>query len=109
MIDLKDIAVVLFLHHRRWRRARRRIGIRDAIEYGEDELERIDALAGQTDWASRLLESLPEDQREAVRERVLAERSYGEIANDLRTSELVVRKRVSRGLATLRKRMEETA
>src|SRR5437588_10598437 len=32
-------------------RARRRIGIREAIEYGEDEPERIEALAGQTDWA----------------------------------------------------------
>jgi RNA polymerase sigma-70 factor (ECF subfamily) len=90
-------------------RARQRIGIREAVAYGEDELERIEALAGQSDWATRLLESLPEDQREAVRERVVAERSYGEIASDLRTSELVVRKRVSRGLATLRRRMEETA
>ncbi|MGN6868739.1 MAG: RNA polymerase sigma factor [Solirubrobacteraceae bacterium] len=90
-------------------RARRRIGIRDAVAYGEDELERIEALASQTDWATRLLESLPDEQREAVRARVLGERSYDEIASDLRTSELVVRKRVSRGLAALRKRMEETA
>jgi RNA polymerase sigma factor (sigma-70 family) len=90
-------------------RARRRVGIREAVAYGEDELERIEALASQSDWATRLLESLPEDQREAVRERVLGERSYREIATELRTSELVVRKRVSRGLATLRKRLEETA
>jgi RNA polymerase sigma-70 factor (ECF subfamily) len=90
-------------------RARRRIGIREAVEYGEDELERIEALAGQTDGASRLLEALPDDQRVAVRERVLAERSYSEIARDLRTSELVVRKRVSRGLATLRERLEKSA
>lgn len=88
-------------------RARRRIGIRDAIAYDEDELERIEALASQSGWATRLLESLPEEQREAVRSRVLEERSYGEIAGELRTSELVVRKRVSRGLATLRKRIEE--
>jgi RNA polymerase sigma factor (sigma-70 family) len=90
-------------------RARRRIGIREAVAYGEDELERIEVLASQSDWATRLLESLPEGQREAVRERVLGERSYREIATELRTSELVVRKRVSRGLATLRKRLEETA
>jgi DNA-directed RNA polymerase specialized sigma24 family protein len=51
----------------------------------------------------RLLESLPPDQREAVRARVLGERPYGEIARELRTSELVIRKRVSRGLATLRR------
>jgi RNA polymerase sigma-70 factor, ECF subfamily len=90
-------------------RARRRIGIRDAVAYGDDELERIEALAGQSDWATRLLESLPDDQREAVRARVLGEQSYDEIARELQTSELVVRKRVSRGLATLRKRLEETA
>jgi RNA polymerase sigma factor (sigma-70 family) len=80
-------------------RARRRIGIR----------ERIEALTSQTDWATRLLESLPDGQREAVRARVLGERSYDEIAQALKTSELVVRKRVSRGLATLRKGLEETA
>ena len=90
-------------------RARRRIGIREAIEYGEDELERIEALASQSNWATRLLGSLPDDQREAVQARVLGEQSYPEIARALRTSELVVRKRVSRGLATLRKRLEETA
>jgi RNA polymerase sigma-70 factor (ECF subfamily) len=90
-------------------RARRRIGIREAIEYDEDDLERIEALASQSDWATRLLESLPDDQREAVRARVVGEQSYPEIARALKTSELVVRKRVSRGLATLRKRLEETA
>ena len=90
-------------------RARRRIGIREAITYGDDELERIETLASQSGWATRLLESLPADQREAVRERVLGERSYREIATQLQTSELVVRQRVSRGLATLRRRTEETA
>jgi RNA polymerase sigma-70 factor (ECF subfamily) len=90
-------------------RARRRIGIREAIEYGEDELERIETLASQTDWATRLLDALPDDQQVAIRERVLAERSYSEIARELQTSELVVRKRVSRGLATMRERLEESA
>ena len=90
-------------------RARRRIGIRDAIEYEGDVLERIEALASQSDWATRLLDSLPEDQREAIRARILGERPYDEIARELETSELVLRKRVSRGLATLRNRMEETA
>jgi len=89
-------------------RARRRIGIREAVEYGDDELERIEALAGQSDWATRLLASLPSDQREAVKARIVDERSYGEIARELKTSELVVRKRVSRGLATLRERVEES-
>ena len=46
-------------------RARRRIGIREAVEYGTDELERIEAVASQSDWATRLLAALPSDQREA--------------------------------------------
>jgi RNA polymerase sigma factor (sigma-70 family) len=53
-----------------------------------------------------LLDGLPADQREAVRERVLEERDYQEIAARLRCSEQVIRKRVSRGLTALRARME---
>jgi DNA-directed RNA polymerase specialized sigma24 family protein len=52
------------------------------------------------------LAALPQDQREAVLARVLDEREYAEIASAARTSESVVRKRVSRGLAGLRSRME---
>ena len=49
---------------------------------------------------------LPPDQLEALRLRVIDERDYDEIARELRCSEAVVRKRVSRGLATLRARVE---
>ena len=87
-------------------RARRRIGIRDPIEYSDDELDRIENLAGQSNWATELLAALPEDQRDAIYARVIDERSYPEIAHEMRTSELVVRKRVSRGLATLRDHLE---
>jgi RNA polymerase sigma factor (sigma-70 family) len=87
-------------------RARRRVGIRDAIEYTSDELDRVEALAGQSDWASQLLRDLPAEQREAIQARIIDERSYPEIARDIRASELVVRKRVSRGLATLRDHLE---
>lgn len=54
-----------------------------------------------------LLERLPDDQRAAVRARVVEERSYAEIARELKTSEQVIRKRVSRGLSTLRRRLSE--
>lgn len=54
-----------------------------------------------------MLDGLPSAQREAVPARVLDERKYEEIARELRTSTLVVRQRVSRGLSTLRKRMEK--
>lgn len=89
-------------------RARRRLGLREAIEYDDEALARIESTGSQAGWVTELLERLPEDQRDAVRARILDERSYGEIAGELQTSELVVRKRVSRGLAALRKNLEQT-
>jgi RNA polymerase sigma-70 factor (ECF subfamily) len=53
------------------------------------------------------LSSMPADQREAVLRRVVLDESYTAIAQRLRCSELVVRKRVSRGLASLRASLEE--
>jgi DNA-directed RNA polymerase specialized sigma24 family protein len=50
---------------------------------------------------------LPADQAQAVRERVVEERSYEQIAAAMRCSPSVVRKRVSRGLATMRAAIEE--
>jgi RNA polymerase sigma factor (sigma-70 family) len=88
-------------------RARRRVGIRDALEFAPDELERVESAATRDDWIVELMERLPPEQRDAVRSRIVDERSYGEIAAELRTSELVIRKRVSRGLAALRKQLEE--
>lgn len=89
-------------------RARWRLGLRDAVEYDDEALDRIESAVLQTGWISELLDRLPDDQRDAVRARVLDERSYSEIAGELQTSELVVRKRVSRGLAALRKNLEQT-
>ena len=88
-------------------RARRRIGIRDAIAYSSDDLERIESLVSQSGWATQLLDRLPADQRDAVYARIIDERSYVEIAQELQISELVVRKRVSRGLSALRAQREE--
>jgi RNA polymerase sigma factor (sigma-70 family) len=87
--------------------ARRRIGIRDAVSFENEELERVEALAASDGWLLGLLGGLPHEQAAAVRARVLEERDYGEIAATLQTSELVIRKRVSRGLATLRQEIEE--
>lgn len=85
-------------------RARRRIGVAP-IELQEESLERLTAAEGEQ-WVLEMLEALPAEQRDAIRARVLEERGYADIARELRTSELVVRKRVSRGLANLRERME---
>jgi RNA polymerase sigma factor (sigma-70 family) len=84
-------------------RARRRLGI-ERIELTDDDIARIDRL-GETDAVAQLVQELPADQREAITARVIHEREYDEIARELETSETVVRKRVSRGLAAVRRRM----
>ena len=53
-----------------------------------------------------LLAELPPDQREAVRARVLEDLDYGELAARLRVSPAVARKRVSRGLHSLRRHIQ---
>jgi DNA-directed RNA polymerase specialized sigma24 family protein len=78
------------------------------VAFQDEELERVEALAGRDGWLLELLNDLPPSQAAAIRARVLEERDYEEIAAALRTSELVIRKRVSRGLATLRREIEET-
>lgn len=67
-----------------------------------DELAAI-VEAGQEHHVLAALERLPEDQRAAIRAYVLDEQSYRDIADDTGLSEPVVRKRVSRGLAALRR------
>jgi RNA polymerase sigma-70 factor (ECF subfamily) len=81
--------------------ARRRLAM-ERLALDDEALERIGALSGD-----ELVASLPADQRAAVLARIVDERDYEDIAGALETSELVVRKRVSRGLAALRARMGE--
>jgi RNA polymerase sigma factor (sigma-70 family) len=89
--------------------ARRQVGMLDAIELRERSMERVEQLVAGEDWVSQLLSRLPEDERAAVRARILEDRPYEEIASQLQTSSLVIRKRVSRGLARLREELEESA
>jgi RNA polymerase sigma-70 factor (ECF subfamily) len=78
-------------------RARRRLGFAP-VAFEEPDIDRTD----------ELLASLRPPERDAVRARVVDERTYASIAAEMRCSELVVRKRVSRGLARLRKELKET-
>jgi RNA polymerase sigma factor (sigma-70 family) len=92
-------------------RARRKLGM-EPVPLTDADLERVEsladlALAGGASALMALLDALPATQREAVVAHVLDERDYPEIARELRCSEAVVRKRVSRGLATLRAQLEE--
>jgi RNA polymerase sigma factor (sigma-70 family) len=84
-------------------RARRRLGI-ERPELTDDDIARIDRL-GMEDTVAELVGDLPADQRDAIHAHVIEERGYGDIAVELQTSEVVVRKRVSRGLATVRRRL----
>jgi len=83
-------------------RARRRLGMqRRAL--GEEDAALISLLGAEVsvEWLSEL----PADQRAAIEARVLDERAYQDIAEELGTSQEAVRMRVSRGLATLRARI----
>jgi RNA polymerase sigma factor (sigma-70 family) len=93
---------------RRWRvedRARRRLGL-EPIEFDDYDLQRTEQLADQGGEVFELVERLPVDERDAVKARVIDERGYAEIAAEMRCSELVVRKRVSRGLGRLREQVQ---
>jgi RNA polymerase sigma factor (sigma-70 family) len=85
-------------------RARARLGMAP-VELSDDSLDRILALEADA-AASGALDGLSSLERSAVEARVLEERDYGDIANDLSCSEAVVRQRVSRGLARLRRQFE---
>ncbi|MDA0158644.1 RNA polymerase sigma factor [Solirubrobacter ginsenosidimutans] len=88
-------------------RARARLRMRPLVL--EDEtlaaLERIHA--GQV--LADAMGHLSPEQAQAVQARIVDERDYEDIARELRTSEAVVRKRVSRGLDSLRRRVGDNA
>lgn len=81
-------------------RARRKLQMAP-VELGEDVLEAVAALDADREVATALA-TLPGPEAEAVRARVIDGDEYEQIAAQLRCSEQVVRKRVSRGLARLR-------
>lgn len=84
--------------------SRRRLGM-TRLELDDDQLALVAERASVGLRAA--LASLDSSQCEAVIRRVVLDESYAAIAADLRCSEQVVRKRVSRGLARLRTTLEE--
>jgi RNA polymerase sigma factor (sigma-70 family) len=90
-------------------RARRRLRL-PRQELDDEALERVEELAGSAAVGSRIVEllaQLPAEQRQAIEARVVHEDDYVSIADRIQVSPSVVRKRVSRGLAELRVRVEE--
>ncbi len=87
--------------------ARRRLG-QEVLVLTDATVEEIERLIDEHGDLTHALEDLPVDQREAVRGRVLEDRSYRELAVSLQCSQSVVRQRVSRGLRGLRERLERS-
>jgi RNA polymerase sigma-70 factor (ECF subfamily) len=88
-------------------RARRRLAFEPEV-LDDDDLVRVEQLAAGADIpVLELVEQLPEQQRDAVRSRVVEDREYDDIARQMKCSELVARQRVSRGLSRLRDQLKE--
>ncbi len=85
-------------------RARREL-MMQPITLDEEDLRVIES--GPTSPVLELLEELPPEQKDAITARHLDERGYAEIAREIKCSESVIRKRVSRGLARLRSKLSE--
>jgi RNA polymerase sigma-70 factor (ECF subfamily) len=90
--------------------ARQRLG-HDPVVLDDQDLERVEQLASLANGSllEKLLSQLPLSQRDAVLARVLDERSYADIADEMECSEAVVRQRVHRGIGRLRERLKETS
>jgi RNA polymerase sigma factor (sigma-70 family) len=84
-------------------RMRRRLGLERLVldDAALHEIESLDSTLHAE------LDALPDEQRDAVRARVIDERSYEEMARAIGCSQAVARKRVSRGLSLLRRRLQE--
>lgn len=86
------------------RRALARLGV-ERRALSESEYDRIEELSASQAMRLRCaggLGSLPDEQREAVRLRIVEDQSYASVARSLGVSEQTARARVSRGLRSLR-------
>jgi len=91
------------------RRAVERLGLQ-VPRLSEDDISLIEARAGLSEIRQAIaaeLARLRADQRDAVRLRVVEERSYTDISRQLGISEQTARARVSRGLKALGEALEE--
>lgn len=85
--------------------ARRKLRIEPAV-FTDTDLELVDELAGMDERLQALVERLPATQRDALVAHIVEERTYEEIASELKCSSSLVRQRVSRGLRSLRSDLE---
>jgi RNA polymerase sigma-70 factor (ECF subfamily) len=86
------------------RRAQRRLGMAE-ITWSEDDLQYVASI--EPGSLAHVLAELPEPQRVAVHAHVVDELGYRDIARGAGVSEQTIRKRVSRGLAALRRQLDK--
>lgn len=86
--------------------SRRRLGL-ERIAVDDEQLELVERESESQLQAA--LGVLPGEQRVAIERRILAEEPYAAIAERIGCSEQVIRKRVSRGLAALKRSAKENA
>lgn len=85
-------------------RARQRLAL-EPVRLDDEDIARIDHLSALPS-IDTLLAGLSPQEAVALKARIVDERSYDDIADELRCSPAVVRQRVSRGLAHLRDTVE---
>jgi RNA polymerase sigma factor (sigma-70 family) len=81
--------------------ARRRLGL-ERLALDDQDIQRITEAAGSDDVIAELSAAIPASEWEAFHAHVIADESYAQLAERLRCSEAVTRKRVSRARAQLR-------
>lgn len=87
--------------------ARKRLEMDRSLVVDGDTSRDIDEAAKIDPRLMPSLRALPEHERSAVQARIVEEKDYSEMADELKCSELVARKRVSRGLSRLRSLLSE--
>lgn len=80
----------------------------ERIDPDDADIDAINELDAGDSPVQRALDLLSEPERQAVIERVVLEREYGDIAERTNSSETAIRKRVSRALARLRQEIGES-
>ena len=91
--------------HRLELRACARLGVMEELDRAPSHAEPHE---GWLEGLDEALAALPPDQREAIRLRVEEDLSYDDVARHAEASPQVVRARVSRGLRSLRTRLDVT-
>lgn len=100
-ITARNLLVDAYRRGRVEAEARRQLEL-GVLELEDEDIERVLEIAEATALWNDLKSVMSDDEVAALNARIVEERSYSDIAGELRCSNAVVRKRVSRALGALR-------